>query len=101
MHREKVVIARGELINSLRGFKRFNTHHLTISVPNIQTIIFKDILELYLALSGTQMWEWIDSRGRAVERQPILVNVSNILRDIGLWPFLHWRLEREVRSLNK
>ncbi len=84
----------------LRSFKPFNRRRVSIECENVDAIVYRDILELYLAVSGTRDWEWVDRSRNVSRRQRLLRTVLNLGRDLLMWPLLYLRHSREVKWLS-
>lgn len=66
----------------------------------VDAISNKDILELYLFLSGTAHWRWVDIKERSLPRQSFLRATVNLLQDILQWPSLYLNASRDITSLS-
>ncbi|HQJ75795.1 MAG TPA: glycosyltransferase family 4 protein [Bacteroidota bacterium] len=82
-------ISKSDILNYLKKRKKFFLpYKFIINVDNINTIRFKDIIELYLSLSGNKKFFWKDSYGRIIKKRGVLQNIFSILFDFLLFiPF--------------
>jgi len=95
------MIEKKDIIVRLRAKKLMRGRDLDIWCDTITAISNKDILELYLFLSGTAHWRWIDVKERSLSRQSFLWISANLLRDVLQWPFLYLKTLREITSRSK
>ena len=84
------LISKIEILQYILKRKKISAgSELLISVENVNTIRFRDIIELYLKICGIKKYIWKDVYNREVEGQSILYVVSRIITDFVLWlPFL-------------
>lgn len=55
------------------------------SAESVDAIPMRDLMELYLSLSGVASAEWVDTEGRVSEARSPLVNMAAILRDAAMF----------------
>ena len=82
----------------LRAKKLMNGRNLDIRCDAVNAISNKDILELYLFLSGVAHWRWIDVKEKSLSRQSFLLTSVNLLRDVLQWPSLYLNTLRKITS---
>ena len=92
-------VSRTEVTAALRGFRRLGREPLEIDCPAVESIAFRDVIELYLALSGVCDARWRDRDGRLVERQSLPRIAANLFRDLGALPYQVLRQRRRARTL--
>lgn len=95
------VLSRHDVAAAVRSGRLLKSQRLTIICENAQAIAYRDLIELYLALSLVRSWQWVDPTCRTVSRQALARVVLRLLRDAAAWPFLYWRAWREVVRLAK
>ncbi len=79
-------ISRAEAISALRAFRRFGSAPLEITCANADAVPFRDVIELYLWLTGTRSVTWRDSRDRIAESASLVQLIANGLSDLLAWP---------------
>jgi glycosyltransferase involved in cell wall biosynthesis len=86
-------LTRSDVTAALRGLRRMGAEPVEITCPAVDVIAFRDVIELYLALSGVRDARWRDVDGHVVERETLLRILLNLVRDIGALPYqiLHQR----------
>ena len=62
---------------------------------------FRDIIDLYLIISGSRKWKWIDSKGNVSSRQPFVKTLSKLFCDFICWPYIYLTRSRIVAKLCK
>ncbi len=95
------MIEKKDIVSRLRAKKLMRGRNLDIRCDAINAISNRDILELYLFLSGTTHWRWFDVRGRSLSRQSFLRISANLLRDVLQWPSLYLNASKGITSLSK
>jgi len=95
------MIKKQEIIHCLRTKHLFKHKIKQISVTNIRAITYRDVLELYLYISGQRDYQWKDSTGENLPRQSIIKTVINLIKDLLAWFFLYWFHARKTTLLKK
>jgi glycosyltransferase involved in cell wall biosynthesis/SAM-dependent methyltransferase len=72
-----------------------------IECENIKAIANKELLELWLYWRRVEYWEWVDSKGRILKCQTLPKIIMNLFRDLLLWPFIYWKILRDITRLGK
>lgn len=94
--------SKGELINHLFSKKRFRkAKSIIIQCDDCQHIPQKDILELYLFLSGVKSWVWIDHNQEETTASGILQNILNLTYAFLVYPFKYLSFSNQVNNLSK
>lgn len=88
-----------DLIATLRSGHRRINRELDVGCPSIRAIAFRDVLDLWLRFASTQHRQWIDIRGRVLERQPFLRAGLNIIRDLVAWPLIYYSQRHRISRL--
>jgi glycosyltransferase involved in cell wall biosynthesis len=84
---------------ALRGFRRIGAEPVEILCPAVESIAFRDVIELYLALSGVRDARWRDGDGCVAGRQSLLRIAANLLSDLGALPYQILRQRRRARTV--
>ncbi len=82
---------------ALRRFRGIGREPITIDCAAVEAIGFRDVIELYLALSGVREARWRDSEGHVAERQALPCIAANLLRDLWALPAQILRQRRRAR----
>lgn len=90
-----------EVASSLYSRHLFKGDVQQVYVDNGDAISYRDIVELYLRLSGNTGWTWRDAKGRILSPISPIGNILNILRDLCLWPFFYLKHSIAVSFLGK
>jgi len=93
------MVTKKDVIASMRRFRRLTEPAPEICADKINAISYVDIMELYLALSGCKSWTWVEERGKSLPRQSLGRILTNLARDVVLWPSLYWSVARAVARL--
>ncbi|OAD19159.1 group 1 glycosyl transferase [Candidatus Thiomargarita nelsonii] len=96
-----MMIKKTEISNFIRAKRLFKHKIKPISVTNIRAITYRDVLELYLYISGQRDYQWKDSTGEILPRQSIIKTVINLIKDLLAWFFLYWFHARKTTLLKK
>lgn len=95
------MITKKHVVSSLCSRRLFSNDVKKIHTDSIQAISYRDIIELYLKISGQSGWKWKDTQGNFLPPQTFIKNIINIIRDIFLWLFFYLNCSRNVASLKK
>lgn len=90
---------RSDVTAALRGMRRLGPKQLEIFCPAIDAIAFRDVIELYLALSGSGAAHWRDVDGNLAECQSLPRIMANLVRDVGALPHQVLRQRRRAREI--
>jgi glycosyltransferase involved in cell wall biosynthesis len=90
-----------EVTAALRGFRRIGSEPFEILCPAVDTVAFRDVIELYLTLTGASHVRWRDADGRIAEKQPLARIAANLLADIWALPVQLLRQRRGARMVVK
>lgn len=80
-------LTRSDVTAALRGLRRMGPEAVEIACPAVDVIAFRDVIELYLALSGVCEARWCDGDGRVAERQSLSCILANLCRDLAALPY--------------
>jgi len=100
MVNQKTDVPLQDIIDSLLKKRRFPLKSINIISPNVHTIPLKDFIEIYLALSGTQNWSWVDDQSVS-PCQNIFLSLGNIVRDLVIWAFIYFSEFFQIIILSK
>jgi glycosyltransferase involved in cell wall biosynthesis len=94
-------IDKSDVVATLRTRRLLRRKDLEISCANINALSYREVLELYLCISGVARWQWVDMRGRRSSRLPIVKIFINLIRDYLSWPLIYLRTSLALNRLLK
>ena len=94
------MITKKQIANTISKKRLLKDKIKQILVPDIRTISYRDIIELYLYISGNRDYEWTDTKKNTTQNQILIKSIINILVDIIVWPFLYLFYSKKVASLD-
>jgi len=94
-------ITKQDITDYIRARRLFKHNIKQIFVTNIRAISYRDVLELYLYISGQRDYQWKDITGEILPKQSIIKTVLNLFKDLLAWPFLYWFHARKTTLLKK
>jgi glycosyltransferase involved in cell wall biosynthesis len=97
----KTIKSRSDIVSSLRKGFFVREKSLSICCDKVTAIPYRDVVELYLYLSRARRWEWFDSNVNISSKQPLLKIVTNLSRDVIVWPLIYLNRSRTVAQLHK
>lgn len=92
------MLTRSEVTAALRGFRRLGPEPIEIACASVDTVAFRDLIELYLMLTGARNVRWRDGGGRIAERQALPRIAANLLLDVWTAPREVTRQRRRARA---
>lgn len=83
-----------------RKLAQYSGAALAIHCYDIESVIYRDLLDLLLRGSGVRDWIWIDNRGRTADGGPLLRAMHRLARE-ALWraPTAYLSHSRHIRGL--
>lgn len=96
-----MVINKQEILENLLAKKLIRSREFDIQCETVTAIAYRDIIELYLLLSGVNRWRWIDFQGNSLVRQSLIQSLWNLFIDILSWPYNYLSMSREAAKLFK
>ena len=75
--------------------------NLVIRCEARRAIPYKDLLDLYLIYSRVKRWNRIDDHGIDLPRQAMPKILSNLFRDLLMWPFTYLKISKILNKANK
>jgi len=95
--RETVTLA--EVAAHLKTATRFPKKGVSILCGHVEAIPFRDLFEVYLAVSGAGRWEWRDGKGRVAPKSGLSSSLGRLAGDFLRWPGLYGNIMQEVEQL--
>lgn len=92
---------RADVTAALRGFRRIGSEPFEILCPAVEAVAFRDVIELYLTLTGARQVRWRDADGNVVEKQSLPRIAANLLADVWALPYQILRQRQGARLAMK
>jgi glycosyltransferase involved in cell wall biosynthesis len=93
------MLTKSDIISAIQARRLFPGPVRGIYHPNIQAISYRDVLELYLWISGMRGWRWDNLQGNSSAPLSPASNLRNIARDLFFWPIYYLRQNNLAKSL--
>jgi glycosyltransferase involved in cell wall biosynthesis len=96
-----VHLHRRDLIRRIQKFRRVRASHIDVDCERASAVAFRDVLDVYLGVSGVESWSFRDSKGDVSQgrRGELGASAARLVRDVATWPFEVARLARTLTSL--
>ncbi len=89
-------ITQKEITQLISGRKRIKLINTAILTADINHIIVKDIVELYLKFNFCRNITWIDNNGNELKTSNIFINIYNICLNLLLTPFFKRNISKLI-----
>ncbi len=94
LHRDEVVVA-------IRGRRCLGREPLDIRCDSVNAVMYRDVIEAYLWLTGTRRVRWLDPAGAIEPIRSPLAAVAGLVRDAVLSLPALWRVSRALGRLER
>tara|TARA_B100000809_G_scaffold263890_1_gene318267 strand:+ start:3606 stop:5117 length:1512 start_codon:yes stop_codon:yes gene_type:complete len=93
---ERLIINQKKITQLISGKKRIRLSNASILTADVEHIIAKDIIELYLKLNFCRKINWIDIYGNERSTSNIITNGINLIKNLVSFPFIKRKVKNAI-----
>lgn len=101
MKKDVMRLTKNDVVARLLSLRKIKGKNLEIQCDAISTVSFKDIIDLYLYLSGARSWRWVDVLGVVSSEHSFARSMLRVFRDILIWLPVYAHRTIKIYSLRK
>ena len=92
---ERSIVNQKKITQLISEKKKIRMNNVSILTADVEHIIAKDIIELYLKLNLCRRINWIDRKGNERSTSNIITNCINLINHIISFPFIKKQVKYE------
>ena len=93
---EQKIIHQKQITQLIAEKKRIRCNDVSILTADINHIVVKDIIELYLKLNFCRRISWVDTNGNQLKTNNLFTNIWNVLLNIIYTPIIKNKVEKAI-----